>query len=101
MVHLVSLLEIKNGVTACTGWLNLIPHTSSKRRKKDYKVGRVRWENYLPRRFLPAGGGDLGLQEYQISWNIRYLGNIGSFWKLEDKGSWVGTPVNKTCEEMK
>lgn len=35
VVHLERLLEIKNGVTACTGWLNLIPHTSPKRRKKD------------------------------------------------------------------
>lgn len=35
VVHLVSLLEIKRGVTTCTGWLNLIPHTPSKMRKKD------------------------------------------------------------------
>lgn len=33
VVYLVSRLEIKNGVTAGIGWLNLITHTS--RRKKD------------------------------------------------------------------
>lgn len=29
------------------------------------------------------------------SMNIKFPGNLGSFWKSEDKGDWAGTPVNK------
>jgi len=65
------------------------PSYFNKKGGEKTKDGCVRVGEDLSRRFLPAGGGDLG------SRNIKFPAELGSFRKSEDKGDWTGTPVNK------
>lgn len=71
------------------------PSYSKQNEEKRLKVATFSGEMIYPEDFYQQG------EETWVSRKIRYPGNLGSFWKSEDKGSWVGTPVNRRWEEMK
>lgn len=71
------------------------PSYFKQKEEKRWKVATFSREMIYPEDFYQQG------EETQVSRNIRYPGNLGSFWKSEDKGSWLGTPVNRRWEEMK
>lgn len=71
------------------------PSYFKQKEEKRLKMATSGGEMICPKDFYQQG------EETWGSRNTRDPRNLGSFWKSEDKGSWVGTPVNKRCEEIK